>query len=108
MVKNIFFTLLSNLLVMDNSDGKIGGVTIANMREVERALVQKGICSQLYLRQCIAKLTGNKSEISERTVQIAIKNLEEKYGDKNKIIKRQVFFKWIKQHLHIQGRWDSP
>jgi len=76
---------------MSNSDGKIGGVTIANMREVERALVQKGICSQLYLRQCIAKLIGNKLEVSERTVQIAIKNLKERYGDKNKIIKSQGF-----------------
>ncbi|MCS2946978.1 WYL domain-containing protein [Bacteroides sp. BFG-638] len=76
---------------MNNTDGKIGGVTIANMREVERALVQKGICSQLYLRQCIAKMIGNKSEVSERTVQIAIKNLKERYGDKNKIIKSQGF-----------------
>lgn len=76
---------------MSNSDGKIGGVTIANMREVERALVQKGICTQLYLRQCIAKLTGNKSEVSERTVQIAIRNLKKIYGDKNKIIKTQGF-----------------
>lgn len=36
-------------------------------------------------------MIGNKSEVSERTVQIAIKNLKERYGDKNKIIKSQGF-----------------
>lgn len=66
---------------------KIGGVTTANMREVERVLVQKGKCSQLVLRKCVAQLLGNKSMVSKRTIQILIKNLRERYGNKNKIIK---------------------